>query len=213
MRRSMTWKLVLVALLALGAWSAAALAQGPPPDDDVEAGDDLFAMHDGPGPGFGPGMGMGPGPGQGPGMGRGRGAGFGPGFRHGRGPGAGLRAHFRELGVTDQQKDRLEAIHEAQRRRAIEIRKDLQLAELDVRKLVRADTPDRRAIDAQVDRVAALRTELQKSRLNAMLDARGVLTPQQRQKLEQLREQGPDGGAEDRPAPRGPNRQGGTRGQ
>jgi Spy/CpxP family protein refolding chaperone len=126
--------------------------------------------------------------------------------------GPGPRAHLKELGLSDQQRSRIEAIHDAQRRSAIETRKDLELARLDMQKLMRADDPDRRAIEAQIDRLSELRATMQKSHVNTMLDVRVVLTPQQRQKLEQLREQGPGDGADARPGPRGPIRQGGKRG-
>jgi Spy/CpxP family protein refolding chaperone len=129
------------------------------------------------------------------------------------GMGTGPMAHLKELGLTEQQRDRIEAIHDTQRRGGIELRKDLELAQLDMQKLMRADAPDRRAIETHIDRIAGLRAQLHKARVNTMLDVRSVLTPQQRQKLEQLRERGPQAGAERGPAPRGPSRQGGTRGQ
>jgi Spy/CpxP family protein refolding chaperone len=174
-RRNVVRGTVLAALLALGTWGALAVAQ-PPPDDELDTIDalehELTAYRAGHA-GMGPWMGMG--------MGAGRGG------RHGMGHGA---AALAALDLTEQQKDRIEAIHDKQRRSAIEIRKNLELARLDMRKLVRADTPDRRAIETQVDRMSGLRAQLQKSQLNAMLDVRGVLTPEQLKQLEQLRGEG-----------------------
>lgn len=206
-RRDVVRGTVLAALLALGTWGALAVAQAPGVDDEAGVADEeAFALLDGPGFG-GPGMGMGMG--HGPGMGMHRGPGRG-GFGRGHGRGPGPMAHLEELGLSGQQKDRIEAIRDAQRREGIEVRRDLELAQLDMRKLMRDDAPDRRAIESQIDRIAALRARLQKSRVGTMLEVRDVLTPQQRQKLEQLRERGPDGDA--RPGGRGPRGPGGARG-
>jgi len=134
------------------------------------------------------------------------------GMGHGPGGPRGPMAHLRQLGLTAPQREKIEAIQDAERRGAIEIRKDLELAQLDMHRLMKADSPDRRAIDVQIDRVAELRTRLHKARVNAMLDVRGVLTPQQREKLEQLRELGDDQAPGPKaPGMRGPDRQGGTR--
>jgi Spy/CpxP family protein refolding chaperone len=108
---------------------------------------------------------------------------------HGRGfgRGAGLGALAKELNLSAAQKEKLAAVHDAHRRKAIAMRADLEVAQLDLHKLLRADTPDRRAIDAQIDRTTAMRGELHKARMGALLDARSVLTPQQREKLKELR--------------------------
>ena len=99
----------------------------------------------------------------------------------------GMREMARELNLTATQKDRLEDVRDQHRRKAIAMRADLEVARLDMRKLMRADQPDRRAIEAQIDRTSAMRAELQKARMAALLDARAILTPQQREKLKELR--------------------------
>lgn len=100
-----------------------------------------------------------------------------------RGPGAKrLREWQEQLNLSDEQKSRLADIRDRRARAAIPIQGDLRVAGLDMRKLMRADRPDRQAIDAQIDRIADLRAQLQKSRVAGLLDARAVLTPAQ-QKL------------------------------
>ena len=112
--------------------------------------------------------------------------GGGGAMRHGmrRGPGMGrrgpARAELREkLNLTDTQKERLADIRDRHARAAIPIQGDLRIASLDLRKLMRADKPDQRAIDAQIDRMASLRASLQKARVAGQLEARAVLTPAQ----------------------------------
>ena len=104
--------------------------------------------------------------------------------------GPGREMMMRELGLSDAQRDKMADIRDRQQRKGIQARADIALAELDLRKLMRAENPDGRAIDAQIDRLAALRAGLHKARVAAMLERRAVLTPEQRKKL---REMGPPG--------------------
>ena len=182
------WSALLVlGLLAAGLSARGARAQelAPPADDPgltADLGDDLGDM----GPMMAPegrgGGGMGPGA-MGPGMGRGgrfmRHGGFGPMLA-------------RELDLTPQQIEKMKASHEAQQRKTIQGRADIQIARLDLRKLIEADKPDSRAIEAQIDRIAGLRAGLAKSRVAAMLDFRAALTPEQQKKLRELRDKGPE---------------------
>jgi Spy/CpxP family protein refolding chaperone len=157
------------------------------------------------GPGFGRGQGMGPGPG----MGRGRGA--GPGMWHGMGRGGpgrgGMLGALRALDLSDAQRKQVQDLGERHQRSAIQSRADLQTARLDLRKLMRADTPNRRAIETQIDRIAGLRAGLEKDRTGMLLDVRALLTPEQRKQLESWREgRGPGRGTGPglRRAPGGP---------
>ncbi|MGH7731762.1 MAG: Spy/CpxP family protein refolding chaperone [Candidatus Eiseniibacteriota bacterium] len=180
--------MVRIAALALGlaATAAMAAAQEPPAPEPVDdavredhAADDfdnvggldlLLAADVAPGPGGG--GRMGPGPRGGPGIGR-------------RGPAA---AELREkLNLTDDQKSRLADIRDRHERAAVPIQGDLRIASLDLRKLMRADRPDQRAIDAQIDRIASLRASLQKSRIAGQLEARAVLTPAQQRLMREHR--------------------------
>jgi len=108
---------------------------------------------------------------------------MGPGM-HGRGQGRAAREDLqKKLNLTDEQRTKLADIHDRAARAAIPIQGDLKIAGLDLRKLVRADKPDQRAIDAQIDKMAGLRAKLQKSRVASMLEARSVLTPAQQKTL------------------------------
>jgi Spy/CpxP family protein refolding chaperone len=110
--------------------------------------------------------------------------------RHGAGGRAMHMAMMRQLDLSADQRARIEAIHERQARKAIQSRADIQIATLDLRKLMRAEKPDQRAIDAQIDRVAALRAGLRKAQVATMLEARAVLTPEQQKKFRELHEPG-----------------------
>ena len=94
---------------------------------------------------------------------------------------------MKALDLTDAQKTKLADIRDRQMRKGIQASADLKIAGLDLRKLITADKPDQRAIDAQVDRISTMRASLQKSRIAAMLEMRSVLTDEQRKKLKELR--------------------------
>jgi len=106
---------------------------------------------------------------------------------HGPGGGMGSPEMQKKLNLTDDQRTRLADIRDRQARAAIPIRSDLEIAGLDMRKLMRADKPDSKAIDAQIDKMAGLRARLQKSRVASMLEARAVLTPAQQKILRESR--------------------------
>ncbi len=146
-------------------------------------------------PGCGPGCAMMHGGGRGgrmsgPGMGMrmgGRGMGMHPGMGGPLGP-LGAR-----LQLTGAQREQLADIRDRQQRRGIQAHADLQLAQLDLRKLVRNERPDAGAINAQIDRVAKVRAELAKGRMASLLEARAVLTPEQQKQLRELHEGGMGG--------------------
>ena len=93
----------------------------------------------------------------------------------------------RELDLTGAQRTKMREAGERQMRRGIQERADLAITRLDLRQLVRADKPDQKAIDAQVDKLAGMRAQLQKERLATRLEMRSMLTDAQRAKLQELR--------------------------
>lgn len=111
---------------------------------------------------------------------------------HGRmgGPGGrgmmmrrGLAMRFAALDLTDAQRDKLRDIHEAAARKNIQRRADLQLAHMDLRKLMRAETPSASAVNAQIDKISRLQADGMKAHFDTFMQARAVLTPEQQKKL------------------------------
>jgi Spy/CpxP family protein refolding chaperone len=127
----------------------------------------------------------------------GRGAGGaglgGPGFggRGFGGPGAGLLRGdgplAEELKLTGTQRDKLRAIHDELARKTIQIRADMETARLDLDRMLRDDTAGRTRIESQIDRLAKLRADRMKAMMSARLDARDVLTADQRKQMESWR--------------------------
>src|SRR5262245_61986968 len=88
-----------------------------------------------------------------------------------------------QLDLSQSQKDQIAKIRESHQKDMIDARADLQKAELEFRKLMRADDPDKGAINRQIDRMASIRADMMKTRVDQRLDVRDVLTPEQRAKL------------------------------
>ena len=115
-----------------------------------------------------------------PGCGMKGGMGMAGGAMCGPGMGAGQGAMMLEgLGLTAEQQKKVQELHERQARQQIQAGADLQLATMDLQKLMRADAPDKAKIDAQIDKVAQLRAQMQKSHMATMLEVRAMLTPEQ----------------------------------
>ena len=64
----------------------------------------------------------------------------------------------------------------------VQAQADIRIATMDLQQLMRAETPDQAKIDAQIDRVAQLRAQMQKSRTATLLEVRAMLTPEQLKK-------------------------------
>lgn len=116
--------------------------------------------------------------------------------RHGYGPmrmralGERRRELAKQLELTPEQRDKLEVIRDRQQRMGIEQRAKIHIARLDLRTLLRAEKPDRRALEAKVDEISRMQAQLGKARVGMLLDMRAVLTPEQQQKLRSLRNGG-----------------------
>jgi Spy/CpxP family protein refolding chaperone len=106
------------------------------------------------------------------------------------GPGArgmrmrrGLAMRFAALDLTDAQRDKLRDIHEVAARKSVQRGADMQLARMDLRKLMRADAPTTSSVNAQIDKITRLQADGMKAHFDTFMQARAVLTPEQLKKL------------------------------
>ncbi|MGH9563515.1 MAG: Spy/CpxP family protein refolding chaperone [Terracidiphilus sp.] len=126
---------------------------------------------------------------QGPG-GPGRGPGFGEhrppmekafGFAYGQfwnNPNVAKR-----LNLSDDQRKAMDGILQDHKMKLIDLRANLEKAEVELGPLMKADTPDRGAIEGQIDKVVAARAALEKANALFLLDIRMKLTPDQWKQL------------------------------
>jgi Spy/CpxP family protein refolding chaperone len=91
------------------------------------------------------------------------------------------------LDLTGTQRDKLRSIGSDLARKGIRMRADLETAQLDFHDLMRGDSPSRSELDSKIDALTRIRGEMMKAGATATLDARKVLTSEQRKKLEEMR--------------------------
>ena len=99
------------------------------------------------------------------------------------------------LGLTDEQVGRLHKIGVDAQKASVQTRADMELRHIELRELMRADSPDHNAIMQKLDEVNALRGKMEKQRVETMLSARSVLTAEQLKKVKTFMEnRGAEGG-------------------
>jgi Spy/CpxP family protein refolding chaperone len=87
------------------------------------------------------------------------------------------------LGLTDPQVDRLRQILVEAEKSGVKTRADIAVRGIELRELLRADKPDRDAVMKKVQELSDLRGQMMKQRIEALLAAKSVLTPEQQKKI------------------------------
>lgn len=158
-------------------------------------------------------------PGEGHGEGRGEGRGDGPGGKRmmAGGPGGpeamGARIlqrlldnpeKMKELGITEEQAGQLQASFYELEKKMVTLQGDAEVAQIELRRLMDADTPDKAAVLAAVDKAGAARTAIQKAMVEQRLAVRDILGEETARKIkrlvgERMRQARGGGDDEDRP--------------
>lgn len=95
---------------------------------------------------------------------------------------------FRErLGITPEQASRIRTQTFDFRKTEIRNHADLQIKRLELMNLLSATNPDRSAINKKLQEISAVRLTQAESAIGFHLDMRAALTPDQQQKLQQMR--------------------------
>ena len=114
-----------------------------------------------------------------------------------RGPGGGGTHHAKfwrrdkvrhQLRLTDDEIDKLENILARNRQRLEDMKADVKKKHATLDALLTDDRTDEATILGQVDLIEHARAKLGKARVTMLLEMRGVLTPEQRRQLAQLRD-------------------------
>jgi len=93
----------------------------------------------------------------------------------------------KELNLTDAQLKKMDSIREEHRRSMIKARADMELARMDLAKLLRDDAAGVAATEQQIDRIAQMQSGHWKSMAASFRAARDVLTAKQREQLRNMR--------------------------
>jgi Spy/CpxP family protein refolding chaperone len=110
--------------------------------------------------------------------------------RHsGRDPGGWIERHADELGLDDATLAEVEAIVEQSREEGRTIREEHRAARDAMHEMLEQDEPDVAAVMRQTEVIGEIDVRKHKHRLATMLAIRAKLTPEQRAKLSELREE------------------------
>ena len=94
----------------------------------------------------------------------------------------------KQLNLTDDQRKAMDGILQDHRMKLIDLQATLQKAEVAMIPLMKADTPDRAAIETQIDRVVSARADLEKANARFLLEIRMQLKPDQWKQLQTMHE-------------------------
>ena len=95
------------------------------------------------------------------------------------------------LDLSEEQRDEIKDVLTAHQKDMIQKKADRELAEVQLRELTMEDDPDLDAIEEQVKEIANLEAGMRYSRIKAMVDAKSVLTDEQKEKLKELQKDRP----------------------
>lgn len=93
-----------------------------------------------------------------------------------------------KLKLTDDQRKAMDDIFQKHREKLIDLRANLEKAEVAMEPLVRADQPNESAVMTQIDKVAQARAELEKANARFLFALRAKLTPEQWKQVQDFRQ-------------------------
>jgi Spy/CpxP family protein refolding chaperone len=96
-----------------------------------------------------------------------------------------------KLDLSEEQRDEIKDVLTAHQKYMIQQKADRELAEVELRELTMKDDPDLNAIEEQVKKIANLEAGMRYSQIKAMVDAKSVLTDEQKEELKKLQKDRP----------------------
>ncbi len=91
----------------------------------------------------------------------------------------------KDIGLTPDQVTKIRGEMLATQSKGIDLHAKVQHARVESARLLSADKIDEKAVDAQIDEATKAEAEMHKLHVGAMLRIRALLTPEQRQKLDE----------------------------
>lgn len=93
-----------------------------------------------------------------------------------------------KLKLTADQRKAMDDIFQNHREKLVDLRANLEKAEIEMEPLVRADQPNESAVMTQIDKVAQARAELEKANARFLFALRAKLTPDQWKQVQDFRQ-------------------------
>lgn len=88
--------------------------------------------------------------------------------------------------LTDSQKLQVDAIKLESDKKIVEFKADLKIKKAELDKLLIAENPVKKAIDAKIDEISVIKAKIQKEKVDHRLKVREILSPEQRAKFDSM---------------------------
>lgn len=92
-----------------------------------------------------------------------------------------------EIGLTDEQAAKIEKMQLAHQESMIKSNSDIKLLELKIGNALKAESVNRSAVEKMIRTVSEQRTDLLIKRINFLLDVKDILTPEQLERIEKMK--------------------------
>ena len=96
-------------------------------------------------------------------------------------------AALKDAGLSAKQLEQIDTLHDAAQRKTIDLRHDLDLARLEMRKLMSTYKVNKTAVMNQLDKIDGIKLRLKKIHVGLRLDIRKIMTEQQWEKVRLMR--------------------------
>ena len=106
--------------------------------------------------------------------------------------GMGRRNLMAQLDLTADQQEKVKAIRLENAKKMARIQADVKVASLELREVMAQDVPSAGEVKAKLKAVSEPPSRMMESRINTQLAMKKILTPEQRQKMKELRKQRPN---------------------
>ena len=93
-----------------------------------------------------------------------------------------------KLKLNEDQRKAMDDIFQKHREKLVDLRANLEKAEIEMEPLVKADQPTESAVMSQIDKVAQARAELEKANARFLFALRAKLTPEQWKQVQDFRQ-------------------------
>jgi Spy/CpxP family protein refolding chaperone len=100
-----------------------------------------------------------------------------------------LELFSEELGLTEEQQSAIKEQQFQTEKEVIELRSKIEVAELELKNLLREDNPDEAEIKNKIEEIGQLKSELRWVKVQAKLGLRDLLTSEQYEKLKTLKKE------------------------
>jgi len=104
------------------------------------------------------------------------------------GPPCKMKKLAEHLGLSEEQLTQIKQLRMESTKQSIQLKAKLDVAELELRAMMEEPKPNRGKIENKVKEIGALRTQLHLLQIDRNLKMREILTPEQLDKLEELKE-------------------------